>query len=326
MCQISVILPVYNGEKFIGEAIESILNQTFTDFELIIINDCSIDNTEDIVFSYKDKRIRYYKNERNLQLIASLNKGIKLSTGKYVARMDADDIALSKRLYEQFVFMEDNLEIVACGTWAISFGNSREKLIKVPVEHSSIFLYSFLRNPIIHPTVMIRKCYLSQNNLLYSHEFKHAEDYKLWVDLMKLGKLANIPKVLLKYRLSSDQISNKFAEEQRRIATKIKYSIIQEFIGPYSASFKIENPIGLNMIKEVEEIEVNVRQEFDAGDISKNEFKFIKKVFNSCKMVLYLSMDLYSIKSLFHFIFSFNYLYYPYNLSIILKIIKRHLF
>ena len=105
---VSVLMAVYNGEKYLLEAIESILNQTYTNFEFLIINDGSTDSTEEIILSYSDQRIRYIKNEQNLKLIASLNKGLDLAKGKYIARMDADDISLPDRLEKQVNFLERN--------------------------------------------------------------------------------------------------------------------------------------------------------------------------------------------------------------------------
>ena len=112
MPEITVLMPVYNGEKYLRPAIESILNQTFSDFEFLIINDGSTDNSESIILSYKDERIRYVKNENNLKLIKTLNKGIDLARGKYIARMDADDISLPTRLEREIEYMESHPE---CG-------------------------------------------------------------------------------------------------------------------------------------------------------------------------------------------------------------------
>ena len=119
--QVTVLMPVYNAEQYLREAIGSILHQTFTDFEFIIINDGSTDRSEEIIKSYTDTRIRYYKNESNLKLIATLNKGFDLAGGKYIARMDADDISLPNRLQLQFELMEKNPEVGLCGTWFENF-------------------------------------------------------------------------------------------------------------------------------------------------------------------------------------------------------------
>ena len=119
---ISVVLPAYNVQDTIGESIDSILSQTFTDFELIIINDGSQDNTEEVIHAYSDKRIRYYRNEKNEGLIYTLNRGLDLAQGKYIARMDADDVSLPTRFEKQVKVMEESPNIVVCGTQIILFG------------------------------------------------------------------------------------------------------------------------------------------------------------------------------------------------------------
>ena len=124
MKKISVLMPAYNAEKYIGEAIESILNQTYKDFEFIIINDGSIDRTEDIILSYDDPRIIYLKNKENSGIVASLNNGLKQAKGQYVARMDADDISLPTRFEKQLQYMESNQHIFVLGTSLILFGEN----------------------------------------------------------------------------------------------------------------------------------------------------------------------------------------------------------
>ncbi len=134
---ISVVMPVYNSEKYLEEAINSILNQTFTDFEFIILNDGSTDKTEDIILSYSDSRILYIKNKTNLQIVKTLNKGIELASGKYIARMDSDDISSPERFEKLIEFMENNHEIDICSTWLETFGN-RKKIWKNPLSHEEI--------------------------------------------------------------------------------------------------------------------------------------------------------------------------------------------
>ncbi len=119
---------VYNCEKYLKEAIESILNQTFSDFEFLIINDASIDNSDDIILSYKDERIKYVKNEENLGVSRTLNKGIQIARGTYIARMDSDDISITTRLERQYNFMTNHKEVGICGTWARIFGLQDGKL------------------------------------------------------------------------------------------------------------------------------------------------------------------------------------------------------
>ena len=154
---VSVLMPVYNAGAFLNEAVESILNQTYKNLELIIINDGSTDNTEDRIKSFKDSRIKYFKNENNLKLIKTLNKGLRLCTGKYIARMDADDIALNTRIEKQVAFMELNQNVVASGTYAQFFGSSSKTGIWMyPLHNQDIKLQLLWGSSIIHPTAIFK--------------------------------------------------------------------------------------------------------------------------------------------------------------------------
>ena len=205
---ISVILPAYNVQDTIGESIDSILSQTFTDFELIIINDGSQDNTEEVILAYSDKRIRYYQNEQNKGLIYTLNRGLDLAQGKYIARMDADDVSLPTRFEKQVKVMEENSNIVVCGTLIEPFGvKGTEKIEMLLLEKSDdIKDCLFLRSCFAHPTVMIRKKVLVDNNVRYNLDYPYAEDYRMWIDLSFLGDFYNIQEPLLRYRLSEGQV------------------------------------------------------------------------------------------------------------------------
>lgn len=155
---VSVVMPVYNGEKYLPEAIDSILKQTFTDFELLLINDASTDNSEKIINSYNDSRIIYIKNEQNLGLIKTLNKGLDLAKGEYIARMDQDDISSHERFAKQIALFESNLEIGVCGTWFTLFReNHEDQIIEHPEYNDSIKIGLLTSCFIGHPTVMMRK-------------------------------------------------------------------------------------------------------------------------------------------------------------------------
>ena len=182
---ISVILPVFNGEKYIRESVESILCQTFKEFEFIIIDDGSTDKSVEIIKSFNDSRIKLLRNNENKGIIFSLNKGIEEATGKYIARMDGDDIACPERLKIQFEFMERNPEVGICGTFVKRFGSIlRRGLLKLPVSNDEIKVNSLFFCSFVHPTVMFKKEVLTKNDLKYSEDFKGVEDYNLWVDMM----------------------------------------------------------------------------------------------------------------------------------------------
>lgn len=203
---ISVILPVYNAEKYLSEAIESILIQTLDDFELIIINDGSTDESLNIINSFieKDKRIKLITRE-NKGLVASLNEGIALSNGKFIARMDADDICLPTRFQEQINYM-CHFDIDLCGSWIEQFNSvsNHTEIKKYPSRHQDILIMSIFECAFAHPSTMIRKQVF--NSLSYRNVT--AEDYKLWCEIILGGyRVANIPKVLLKYRDHDSQVT-----------------------------------------------------------------------------------------------------------------------
>jgi glycosyltransferase involved in cell wall biosynthesis len=232
---LSVLMPAYNAEKYIAGAIESVLNQTFTDFELLIINDGSTDRTEEIILSFQDKRIRYIKNESNLKLIATLNKGIELACGKYIARMDADDVSLPHRFEKQIAFLEKHSDYTMCGSWAYLIDDKENKTGRVKYIDTNWLLHISLlfSVPFIHPSVMIQTDVLQQYK--YNPEALHNEDFDLWLRLAADGlKMANIPEFLLKYRWHDSNISVKYKDEQNKKK--------QDLLNPYLQSF-IGNPI-----------------------------------------------------------------------------------
>lgn len=207
-------MPVYNGEKYLKEAIESILNQTFKDFEFLIINDGSNDTSIDIIKSYNDHRIRLEHNENNRGLIYSLNKGVKLASGEYIARMDADDISLPNRLAVQVDFMDKHKNIGISGSNVKVIGKKYEftgHYLTSPAEIKANLIFN---TSLAHPTVIFRKEILVKNNLIYDENFKHAEDYDLWERAVKITKISNIPMVLMQYRKHLASVSGTYKEIQ----------------------------------------------------------------------------------------------------------------
>lgn len=204
MPKISVIMGVYNDEKFLSKSIESILTQTFNDFEFIICDDCSKDNSLNIIKSYqkKDSRIVLIKNSSNLGLASSLNKCINISKGKYIARMDSDDIALKDRFEKQFCYLEKNSDVAVVGTQAyfIDQTDKRFKEFNTPLEIT--FKNTVRKSNLIHPTTMIRKNVLDEVNGYSVNKFtRRAEDYDLWCKISEKGyRLTNLPERLFEYR------------------------------------------------------------------------------------------------------------------------------
>jgi glycosyltransferase involved in cell wall biosynthesis len=219
-------MPVYNGAKYVEEAIRSILAQTFHDFEFLIINDGSTDNSEEIILSFTDPRIRYIKNETNLKLIATLNKGLKLARGKYIARMDADDISLPDRLQLQVDFMEEHTEVGVCGSFIKNIGAENNTVLFL-TSHNEITFRQIFSTYIRHPTALIRKQVLIDNNIEYRFEYPHVEDHRFWIDISLHSKLAILPKVLLHYRIHSENISVTQQATQAKIETLIRKEQIE---------------------------------------------------------------------------------------------------
>jgi glycosyltransferase involved in cell wall biosynthesis len=212
---ISVLMPVYNCENYVFEAVESILQQTYIHFELLIIDDCSTDDTLRICKSFEDERIVIIEKEKNTGYTNSLNYGLKISKGKYIARMDGDDISLPTRFEKQVAFLQKSKDSEACGS-SIQIINSI-KILKHPSSYDDIKVKLCFSNSFYHPTMMFRREVLLENN--YDKNFEPAEDYDLWTKLIFKIKMVNIDEVLLKYRVHENQISNYKQDIQLKIAT-----------------------------------------------------------------------------------------------------------
>jgi glycosyltransferase involved in cell wall biosynthesis len=218
---ISIVMPAYNAEKHIKESIESVLNQTFGRFELIIVDDGSTDDTLSIIKSYTDSRIAVVENKHDFT--GSLNLGIKRTTGSYIARMDADDVMRPNRLQVQYEFMERHPEVDVCGSW-IELFETKSGTIQTHTNHKDIVAAMLSYNPMAHPSVMMRKnVFEKQGRALYKKEYPYAEDYKLWTDLAAQGfHFANVPEVLLQYRCSENQVTNSKWEKMHDSSLKIR--------------------------------------------------------------------------------------------------------
>lgn len=213
---VSIVMPVYNGEEYIGLAIESIINQTYQDWELVIVNDGSTDKTEDVVRSFEDKRIKLLTNSTNKFISYSLNRGVEFSGSKYVARMDCDDIAKPDRIQKQVDFLEEKPEYGLVGTRWVNFGYKTGK-VQLPVEDDDIKRELLHNCCILHPSIMLRRSLINAHGLTYSLEMKKTEDYELYSRLVQHTKIYNIPEYLMEYRQvaeNDDRLNDK--EEKRR--------------------------------------------------------------------------------------------------------------
>ena len=240
---VSVVMSIYNEpEKWARQAIESILSQTFSDFELIIINDnpgraFNIELLKE--YKNRDSRIVFINNDQNLGLTKSLNKGLKRAQGKYIARMDADDVAFSNRFKIQVDFLNRRKEIVAVGTFVQLFGKKNGFGIRYKRDMKVARNSLLLGTPISHPSAMIRNEVIRKYNIMYDESIKFAQDYKFWYELSKVGGITNIPKILLKYRKTNKQISSSNKEEQDWFASEVRGQVVKNFFPElYNAGFK----------------------------------------------------------------------------------------
>ncbi|MDX6190118.1 glycosyltransferase [Flavobacterium sp. Fl-318] len=208
---VTVILPCYNAELYVEEAVLSIMNQTYTNLEILVIDDCSNDDTNSILkrLSMEDSRIRLIRNEQNLRLVKTLNKGIDEARGMFIARMDADDVSLPERIEKQMDLMLSNPDVDLCGTsYSIidGIGNKLKTEVKVPSTCEEIKTALLFTCPMGHPTVLFRKEKI-QSLGSYDENMINIEDYELWLRVALKGKMVNLQNPLLKYRWHGENIS-----------------------------------------------------------------------------------------------------------------------
>lgn len=212
----SVVMSVYNGEEYLKESIDSILQQSYVNFEFIIIDDASTDSSLEIIQSYDEPRIILIQNNKNLFLAASLNKGIRIAKGDYIVRMDADDVSMPERLMKQVSFMELNPQVGISGTcseiigYGMGHGNysQDDQTIKFKLLHECHLL---------HPTLIIRKELIFDNDLFYNEEFRKNQDYELFLRGIDITEYANLPDVLIEYRHTEENIKRESYNQQENI-------------------------------------------------------------------------------------------------------------
>jgi glycosyltransferase involved in cell wall biosynthesis len=244
-------MPVYNAEPFLKETMDSILRQTFSDFELLTMDDGSTDRSVEIIQSYNDSRIQYIMCPHNF--IATLNRGLEMAQGKYIALMDADDIMMPNRLQIQYEYMEQHLEIAACGGYMQTFG-SGSGTIQVLTAHDDIVQYMLLGNPMANPTGFIRRAVLMEHHIRYEDGYSFAEDFKLWADIAKVGRLANIPKLLTRYRTSSGQTSVVNYRPMMASTCVIRYEMLQYFLKAFSPVEELGQMVAEKILPGIEQL------------------------------------------------------------------------
>jgi len=225
---VSVVMPVYNGEKYLIQAIDSVLNQSYRNIELVIVNDGSTDSSKKIITAYSDSRIRFVENEINSGIVYSRNKGLESANGEYVATLDCDDLALPERIEKQVDFMEKNPEYGMCGTFYIAIdgmdipGGKKH----FPTDFQNIATHLVLGNCFCNSTVMIRSHIAKE--LKYREKFDIVEDYELWYRISKRAKLANLPFYGTLYRVHGTNISVTKLNVMLALVKKINGEILRD--------------------------------------------------------------------------------------------------
>ena len=227
-------MPVYNAGKYVGKAIESILNQTYSNFELIIVNDGSTDDSKDIVLSFNDSRIKYFENETNQNIVKTRNRCISEASGDYVAVLDSDDIALPKRLEQQLEFLEMSPEYGMCGTFYQVIDSDGKLLNKVvlPLTELDTKTSLYFSNCFCHSTIMIRSELVKK--FKYKEGFDIIEDYELSYNISKISKIANLPVYLTHYRIHGNNVTIEKKEEVLGKLQKMNSIILQDLKIGYS--------------------------------------------------------------------------------------------
>lgn len=229
---ISVIMAVYNGEDYLDQAIKSVLEQSYRHFEFIIIEDASTDSSAKTIKQYADgdERIQIIQNDKNLGLAASLNKGMSIAKGDYIARMDADDVALPQRLQVQCDFLKNHKDYVLCGSNAIIIDaeNNTIRETKLANSDEEIRAMCLFLNPFVHPSVMMRTAPLEKMVLRYDESFDTTQDWAFWVELMDCGKMFNIEKSLIEQRHHENSTSYQKRDRQIQNSVRIQKRYLEK--------------------------------------------------------------------------------------------------
>ena len=227
--RVTVLMSVYNGEAFLRNAIDSILNQTFTDFEFVIYDDCSTDRTSEIILSYSDSRIVYRRNDTNQGLTRNLADGVNRSGACYIARMDADDISFPQRLAKQVRFMDEHPDVTILGSSVSFFKEKKEdgSIAYQPVDDETIKATLFISFTLLHPSIILRRSDLVRYQLNYNPEYRYSQDHELYLSCILKGlKFANLSEPLLYMRSHSDSISRAKHRVQQQFSQQARLAFL----------------------------------------------------------------------------------------------------
>lgn len=222
MPTVSVLLPVHNGAAYLQAALDSVRRQTFRDFELIVVDDGSTDESPAIVRSLDDPRIRLIQSSAQLRICKALNLGIAHARGNLLARMDADDVCHPRRLERQVEFLRRHEAVGFCGTWVRRFGEGQApQIYRRPVGAARVRAFAAFDNPLVHSTVMMRRDLLRRLDAVYRDDFADAEDYDLWSRLLEISAGDNLPEILLDYRVHAQSVTLQKSEAMDRTACRV---------------------------------------------------------------------------------------------------------
>ena len=301
---LTVIMPVYNGEKFLRESIDSVLNQTFSDFKLLVLNDNSTDNTAAIIESYEkqDDRVTVITKTKNEGPANLRNEGIEKSETEFIALLDADDIAQPSRFQKQIDFLNKNPDVGVCGTWFTFFGEMKNKTVKHAVTHDELKVQFLHSCGIGNPTVMFKKSALG--DFRFEHQYVPAEDYGLWSQLLARTKFHNLPEPLLLYRWHDSNISQTKEENLRKSERLIKIKQLEHLdilannpdIDYYLNAVSLKREQSANsLIKTIkashELIELNITKQYYNPEIFKQHIT--RTIVRSIRNTKHYNMSLY---------------------------------
>jgi len=243
MKKLAVLLPTYNAAAYLNESIDSILNQTFADFDLYIYDDCSTDNSADIILGYKDNRLHYRRNIENSGIAKTLNKGLDelLIQYEYIARMDADDWSYPERFEKQIEYLEQNQDVVLCGTqgyWLKDINQNPVSGWKYPVRYEYIKKYLLFAATFNHQSIIFQSKFLIETNLRYDERITTCEDWEMWTRVVKVAKIVNLQDFLVKCRILP--FSNHHSPLNKKKHLQERSKIISNYWANFSIALSAE--------------------------------------------------------------------------------------
>jgi len=226
--KVSVIMPTYNAEKYIGVSIESILQQSYKNFELIVVNDGSEDRTASVIKKYKDSRINYYEHDLNMGISDARNTGLSLANGVYIAWLDSDDLSHPDRIGKQVKVLDAHKSIGLCGTWVQTIGDIEGNVWKYPTNPDVLHCRMLFDNPFATSSVMMRRECIDNPTTIFDPVYSYAEDYDLWERISHKWQMANVPEIITYYRIHSTQTSKAMAKKQLNSIWRIQSRILEK--------------------------------------------------------------------------------------------------